>query len=471
MKGYDFGTIYGHLCQFWYLDLTDIEQKLQTLEAWDRQMRQDVLINNKIINRLLPPQCVWDLFSNRVVLWWVVRQNPWVISHVWMKEEDRMDLHTPINGCEWPVPMPKDANLDLIHIEMLNLGAEYAWLDILCLRQVGGRGEDLHGEEWKVDVPTIGQVYNMSDDGLVCYLSGLGHPFSLKVADLESDTCWFRRAWILQETRFHMTVGGNTGDDRFMEKEMQMRVENRLRYLRLGASIGLGKPVFIALSEMQKRVATNRVDRIAALSYLLWMDGIPAYCATQSEEEAWNALVDEMATTYRGQMFYLYPQPGNGNKFWQPSWRQAMTEVLPPPHLCGLDCGWIGFVMYTMEIDVDWRKGPCIESGCVRGLAEESSDKSYRQGELVVEDNTSVKHAFKIVADHQYPIPEGSYALVGSAPFCLESTLPKEQCWVVGERLPGQIFKKMSVFRIINRQEGKRLHDLGIATNSKTFLA
>ncbi len=33
--------------------------------------------------------------------------------------------------------MPKDANLDLIRIEMLNLGAEYAWLDVLCLRQEG----------------------------------------------------------------------------------------------------------------------------------------------------------------------------------------------------------------------------------------------------------------------------------------------------------------------------------------------
>ncbi len=57
------------------------------------------------------------------------------------------------------VPIPKDANLDLIRIEMLNLGAEYAWLDVLCLRQLGGRGEDLRKEEWKLDVPTIGHVY------------------------------------------------------------------------------------------------------------------------------------------------------------------------------------------------------------------------------------------------------------------------------------------------------------------------
>ncbi len=35
---------------------------------------------------------------------------------------------------------------------MLNLGAEYVWLDVLCLRQKEGLREDLREEEWKVDV-------------------------------------------------------------------------------------------------------------------------------------------------------------------------------------------------------------------------------------------------------------------------------------------------------------------------------
>ncbi len=55
--------------------------------------------------------------------------------------------------------MPKDANLDLIRVEMLNSqhksgsGMGYAWLDVLCLRQEGGKNEDLRLEEWKLDVP------------------------------------------------------------------------------------------------------------------------------------------------------------------------------------------------------------------------------------------------------------------------------------------------------------------------------
>ncbi|PBK90094.1 hypothetical protein ARMGADRAFT_304937 [Armillaria gallica] len=59
------------------------------------------------------------------------------ISHAWMEEKGHVDLWTPIDGYDWPVLIPKDANLDLIHIEMLNFGAEYAWLDVLCLRQTG----------------------------------------------------------------------------------------------------------------------------------------------------------------------------------------------------------------------------------------------------------------------------------------------------------------------------------------------
>ncbi len=87
---------------------------------------------------------------------------------MWVNEKDRVDVMTPINGYKCPVPMPRDANLDLIRIEMLNLGARYAWLDVLCLWQDGGKGEHLHVEEWKLDVPTIGSVYRSAEE-VVCY--------------------------------------------------------------------------------------------------------------------------------------------------------------------------------------------------------------------------------------------------------------------------------------------------------------
>ncbi len=82
IKGYDFGTAFGYLRPFWHKDLTDIDNTLRTREALDRQMRQDVLVNNKIISRALPPRRVWDLFSNRGgAMVGLQREYPWAISH------------------------------------------------------------------------------------------------------------------------------------------------------------------------------------------------------------------------------------------------------------------------------------------------------------------------------------------------------------------------------------------------------
>ncbi|PBK59354.1 hypothetical protein ARMSODRAFT_838704, partial [Armillaria solidipes] len=140
----------------------------------------------------VPPWCVWDLHANRVVEWywrdW--KKSLWAISHAWMDVEECMDVWTPINGYQWPIPIPKDSNLDLIQIEMLNLGADYVWLDVLCLRQPGGPGEHLRMEEWKVDVPTIGWAYRQAQT-VVYYFSGLGRPLSFKLGNFESDRCWF----------------------------------------------------------------------------------------------------------------------------------------------------------------------------------------------------------------------------------------------------------------------------------------
>ncbi|KAK0214304.1 hypothetical protein IW262DRAFT_1278936 [Armillaria fumosa] len=107
-----------------------------------------------------------------------------------------------------PVPMPKDADLNLIRIEMLNFGAEYARLDVLCLRQKAraedppsspsqeewGHREVLRREEWKVDLPTIGWVYHKGEK-VVYYFSGLGLPLSFKRGDFESERSWFNGAW------------------------------------------------------------------------------------------------------------------------------------------------------------------------------------------------------------------------------------------------------------------------------------
>ncbi len=55
---------------------------------------------------------------------WSTEERSTPISHAWVDEKDREDVLTPINGKEWPVPIPKDTDLNLIRIEMLNLGEE-----------------------------------------------------------------------------------------------------------------------------------------------------------------------------------------------------------------------------------------------------------------------------------------------------------------------------------------------------------
>ena len=102
-----------------------------------------------IVDRKLPPRRVWDLYSNRVLPGWLFRKwghsdeewEQWStvdpVSHSWVHPNDRHSVWTPINGRKWPVPVPKDTTLDRVRVELLNVGRETIWLDVLCLWQEG----------------------------------------------------------------------------------------------------------------------------------------------------------------------------------------------------------------------------------------------------------------------------------------------------------------------------------------------
>lgn len=145
-----------------------------------------------------------------------------------------------------------------------------------------------------------------------------------------------------------------------------------------------------------------------------------------------------------------------------------MTESLPL-----FSRSWGDSVYRKEDIDADWydSEGDCIELGYVRGLAEGSPQGKHRQGELFVEDSAGGNHMFKIVADHQYSIPDGLYTLLGSNLKFSLFFLVQGQYWVVGKAFPGQMFKKVSVFRVFDVEEMKRLDDVGIATSVRFFLS
>lgn len=113
-----------------------------------------------------PPRRVWDLYSNRVVPSFVllahrdsvIPSHVWAVSHSRVLNAERHNVTTRINNYEWPIPV--HTTLDHVHIELLNMGAEYIFLDVLCLRQLGDAAhEDIRREEWKVGIPTLMNVY------------------------------------------------------------------------------------------------------------------------------------------------------------------------------------------------------------------------------------------------------------------------------------------------------------------------
>ncbi|KAK0473116.1 hypothetical protein IW261DRAFT_1404760 [Armillaria novae-zelandiae] len=431
---YDFGMAYACLRRIWYFDdWRRARDVLWRCSGKDQEERREALVGNRIVNPYLQPRRVWDLYSNRVVLYWMkdldVEIQP--ISHAWVEEKDRTAVWTPINGYAWPVPIPKDADLNLIRIEMLNLGLEYTWLDVLCLRQEGGLWEDLRVEEWRLDVPTIGKVYR--NKRVVCYLSGLGRPLTLNEGDLESDRSWFRRAWTLQEIGRARTIAGDTPDgplhakckDGKYEAELLTRFYKKLQHTH--NSFG----VRTALADMRTRVSTNPVDKIAGLAFLADSKWIPAYSESASLEHAWTALVDSMNTYSRARLFMSYPEPGDEGPKWRPSWHQVMTKPLLPYQ------AYVSVEWYETQ-DEDWCHVKCVE-GFVRELAV--VEVGDRHGEFVVKCDGGIKQ-FRITAPHTYPIPEDIYTLI--YPICDEFYEVPDVC-IVGRSLPGGRFEKVSV--------------------------
>ncbi|KAK0187516.1 hypothetical protein F5146DRAFT_1059089 [Armillaria mellea] len=491
---YDFGTACAHLRP--HLNESDVAKHVTRVRQSDAKRRQEMLqkrnidpkalsrpgvdkLPKRVFDRHAPPRRVWDLHANRVVPYWVASRHTWALSHAWVDDEHLQRVMTPINGYEWPVPMPKDADLNLIRIEMLNLGAEYIWLDVLCLRQEG-RGinprdrtsqeewdyrEALRNVEWNVDVPTIGCVYAEADE-IVCYLSGLGLPLSFRAAsDFDDDRCWFNRAWTLQETPRSPIIAGITCDDpmadeRFMTEDMHRRLHKKLTSLRSVQGQQERTSIFDVLFQMRKRKSTKAVDKIAGLVYLLEASYIPTYHPDLCEEDAWATLVSVVHERFRATLFFLYRTPGNGSQVWRPSWDQVMEEILPAegqPTFRHISSSNFKSSTYMAVYD-----GPRIDICTVRGLADESG-----RGEFDVKLDCGATYTFQIVADPGRPVDDGQYTLVGYVP---PPNTAERILWVVGTIELGGYFKKMSVFCMANHRESMRIRSLHVCRNAKTWL-
>ncbi len=181
-----------------------------------------------------------------------------------------------------------------------------------------------------MDVLTIGAVYRGKN--VVCYLSGLGRPLTLKEGDLDINWCWFRRSWTLQEVGEDRVIAGDTPAGPLRAEFKDGKYETELLTIfhkQLQSTHEMTFWVPEALKEMRKRVSTNPVDKIAGLAFLMDSDTIPAYHETESLEQAWTALANSMDEDCRGELFFLCAELGNTGRKWRPSWDQVMTKPMP----------------------------------------------------------------------------------------------------------------------------------------------
>lgn len=226
---HDFGEVYGTLrseWSDWWLsgDPAASLAKMKDRRDEDQRRRRNAVRDHSIQDSRIPPRYVWDLCSNRVVPFHVMPRKDdedssclpadlWTVSQSSVPERERELITTPINGRRWRVSTPRGTSLDHVRIELLNMGAQYVWFGDLCLWQEGNKEDDkARLEEWKLDVSTIGHVYQAHPRGRPCitYFNGLGLPFDASPTALGSDGHWFSCLSTVQETLESWLPGGLT---------------------------------------------------------------------------------------------------------------------------------------------------------------------------------------------------------------------------------------------------------------------
>jgi len=394
-RGYDFGEAYAAARVGWrhfrkpeFVHVVERHRGLwlRNAQKIDKERVNSIYRDNtgqemiKLPYEVMPRR-LWDLKSNRVVEFRMLHSELlayesttewqlgkarakvshsvpvyWAISHSW---EVFMDpAPTPINQHQWHVPLPR--RLDLEHgvrQELLSYGIEYVWLDVLCLRQhavsnVNPSNSQISGptpfdktktEEWKLDVPTIGNVYRVAQ-GIVRYFNGLGRPFCTQGWD--SDRHWLKRAWTLQEIKTeNSTINGgilrgsagstsNIMNTRGMVAGQVMTLRRAIRpVLKLAADVDSpsGCSLYALVKEMSQRKATQSTDNVAGLVYLLRLTQLPTYDETVSDNDAWTRCLPLLPLARKIELLFDFPYRSVMQQRWFPTWSELMRwpEVNP----------------------------------------------------------------------------------------------------------------------------------------------
>lgn len=354
----DFGEAYGKVRSWWpplgdeltpeMLTSGHDALRIERCEEAFNALRRDAVQGCSLQMSHIPPRRVWDLYSNRVLPfsaivrdhdlthlggpYWVdtLLNDLWAISHSWAAEEDRENVWTPVNGMQWPVPIPRGTSLEHVRVELLNMGAEYVWLDVLCLRQQGrAQDESLRAEEWKTDVPTIGNIYRTYRiiRRCVTYFNGLGLPLDTSPRPVASDRHWFNRVWTLQETIEYWVPGGVTGELLTDGKQFFSRLDTLLDSLDEENQLEHPNHLIYALKH---RHCTNELDRISGLAYIMGCKTLPLYDMKMGIEDAWQQLLKHIPGEWRSKIMAGYAVDTPLALF--PSWSAYINSDANPIH-------------------------------------------------------------------------------------------------------------------------------------------
>ena len=257
---------------------------------------------------------------------------------------------SPINSYLWPIPIPKPepsssgfdkGNSPILTIVKYHLDErdiEYCWLCVLCLRQSGGIEEQLRPKEWEIDVPTIGNIYRYAIT-IVRYLNGLGIKVNKTVEAWNESRHWTNRAWTLQEIKpdDQMSTPDGATELNLTKVVYGTNPPQSIRQLlqpisRLAATANSpsGCSILSLVREILKRSASNVLDQVAGISYLVWPLGsqfdLPVYNMNMGVEAAWLKCVDSMRLESKLELLFLRytltpePMPLVGISFWIIFW-------------------------------------------------------------------------------------------------------------------------------------------------------
>ena len=316
------------------------EARLMAIEISHPGSEQEVIISPYSIM----PRRLWDLKSNRVVNFHLIQSTIKTPPTFWAVLHNQIvnywpHILTAINQHQWPIPLPKSISLDHLRSELLTLGAEYIWIDVICLRQQSGNDYQLQYDEWKLDIPTTGNIYRAAAK-IVCYFNGLGIPFGNE--DWDRPRHWLWRAWTPQEIEDEKTIinGGTpqgqgqgqvfvNSQGKVLDRAIKSRDGIR-PVMQLTAQVDSlhGCEIYELMREVAKGYASNPVNNILELLYLLRTTKLPCYSEHKYCEDFWAQCFHLLPFERKAEILFNFPYRGSQ---WFPSWEQMRAWPVRDP--------------------------------------------------------------------------------------------------------------------------------------------